>query len=380
LSRRLAGEVVSNEADPNDPSLSTQVVDTSGGHGTHFMTVSVKTLEEREQELYSDCICEVDGRSYPYGKDQSRTFEFLEHPDGTLLRLTWRGETATLWQYLNKALGQRSYLARLQRFCASGEPDSTRRFGRSFWMSVAFSLLAIGTFTLWFGWIGALLIAGVLLVHEFGHWLAMRMTGQPAPRIMLVPFFGGVAVANHPHKSRFDEAFCALMGPGFSVLPCLALLVTAMALGIPPDLSVWLVDGLVDPVETIRQSLALIALLLALVVGALNALQLLPVLPLDGGQVLRALTQSISTFWARRILLLLAAVGILGFGYLGEYLIACVLGLGALHAWHLRSETSEVRPMSKSGLLIICLGYGLAWIVHGGTVFYVIGLMGYEVI
>ena len=58
-------------------------------------------------------------------------------------------------------------------------------------------------------------------LHEFGHWIAMRFTGQPAPRIMLVPFFGGVTLANHPHKTLFRDAFCALMGAGVSALPSL---------------------------------------------------------------------------------------------------------------------------------------------------------------
>jgi hypothetical protein len=62
---------------------------------------------------------------------------------------------------------------------------------------VILSILAVGTFALWLGWIGAVMLTAVLILHEFGHLIAMRLTGQPA-RAMRVPLFGDVALANHP--------------------------------------------------------------------------------------------------------------------------------------------------------------------------------------
>src|SRR5262249_10532684 len=163
----------------------------------------------------------------------------------------------------------------------------------------ALSLVALASFALWLGWMAALLLAAVLFVHEFGHWLAMRLTGQPSPRMMLLPFFGGVTLANHPHRTLFDDAVCALMGAGISALPCLASLIVAWQMGpFRQDDGVW------------RWMM-----MIAFAFGTLNLLQLLPFLPLDGGQVLRALMQSFHAAWARRILIGISAGGVLAFGY-----------------------------------------------------------------
>ena len=211
------------------------------------------------------------------------------------------------------------------------------------------------------------------MLHEFGHWLAMRLTGQPAPRIMLVPFFGGVAVGNHPHKSQFDAAFCALMGPGFSALPCLALLAAALVLGSMEP---------VNDAGTLAQQyfmpplLATAAAALAGFIGLLNLLQLLPVLPLDGGQVLRALVQSFSGIWARRILLAVTGIGIAGFLYIGDLIITGFLALGLFQAWHMGTEPPKARPMRAIGATVICIGYGLTLAVHAGAVFFFISLAG----
>src|SRR5262249_52320409 len=145
--------------------------------------------------------------------------------------LSWRGETATLGQYVRLRRWHAGYLQNLKRYAETGTIVARRRSSPA----LVLSIVAFASFVVWLGWTTALLVAAALIVPESGHWLAMRLTGQPAPRMMLVPFFGGVTLATHPHKTLFKDAFCALMGAGFSAIPCLALLVMAWHLGLVRD-------------------------------------------------------------------------------------------------------------------------------------------------
>ena len=264
------------------------------------------------------------------------------------MTVSWRGETQTLWQYVQRWREYRRFLRRLRRSCETGKVDSGSQMHRSVLKNLGLSALALGSFALWLGWLWAILLAVIILLHELGHWLAMRLTGQPAPRIALVPFFGGVAVANHPHKSRFDDAFCALMGPGFSAFLCVAA---------------FYFGGL-------DFQLAKVVLAFALVVGILNASQLLPVLPLDGGQIVRATLQSFTGRWAQPVLLDVAALGIAAFAHLGNYLAVALLCLGALQAWHLKGDSSGARPMTPAEFIAVTSGYGAVLAVHVGAVIY----------
>lgn len=360
------GEVVASRKLPDDPAVEEHVVDLSKGNGTVLTAVRFRTLAEQAPAFLQIRVCDIDGRPYPFGRVHSDTVELFEHPDGTRAVQSVQFETQALWQFFALRASMSRTWSRRKIFCETGAL-SEPRLGRSFWICLALSVLAIGSFALWLGWIGALLLAAVLVVHEFGHWLAMRMTGQPAPRLLLLPFLGGVAVANHPHKSLFDDAFCCLMGPGFSALPCLLFLLVAFALGVP-DLH----DGWQDVISdfSIPELVALLSVLLAATVGVVNALQLLPLLPLDGGHILRAVVQSFRAAWTRPVLLVLAGLGTVGSALAGEYILAAVLALGALQAWWIKHDIALPRPMGAPGISAICLGYGLVLAVHAGAVFY----------
>ncbi len=378
--RRFHDNLVSVRRLPEDPQVEELVLD-SGGHGAHQTVIQARQLTARRPEFCESHYCRIDSKDEPFGPSQRETLELEEHVGGTLVRLTWCGEAATLWQTLALRHKLKAYMNRLQAFCETGSAQPKAGLQRRLWSSLGLTLAAVGSFALLFGWMGAILITLILVVHEFGHWLAMRMTGQPAPRMVLVPFFGGMAVANHPHKSLFDDAFCALMGAGFSALPCLALLLGGLALGLDQDgmTFAWL-RGSGEP--RLTSLLAETAILLAFAVGLLNAFQLLPLLPLDGGHILRALIQSLSAQWARPVLLGITGLGLLGFsayGWTFDSLAFLLLGatcaLGALQAWNLESPPSAVAPMRTGGLATICLGYGLTLTVHLGTSTYVYWLL-----
>ncbi len=372
-------DTVSVDSVDGDPALQDIVVDSSGGHGTHLVTVRSRTLAEARPESYETRIEAIDGKDFPFGAEHAETLELLPHPDGTAAGLDWQGETRSLWQYLGVRRAVRGYMDRLKRYCETGEVVAKAQAGRkSLRNSLILSALAIGSFAIWLGWIGALVLTGILVVHEFGHWLAMRLTGQPAPRMILIPFFGGVAVANHPHKSQFDDAFCSLMGAGFSLLLCLALLLAATFLG-APDMGVFTAEAapeLAEPAFTTREVMATVAVGLTVLVALLNLLQLLPFLPLDGGHVLRSILQSFSAKWARWVALGLAGLGAAGFGYVGYYILAGFMGLGALQAWHMGAEATESRPMGVGEVALVGLGYGMIIVAYASAMVYGVRLFG----
>ncbi|HYJ04464.1 MAG TPA: M50 family metallopeptidase [Chthoniobacterales bacterium] len=113
---------------------------------------------------------------------------------------------------------------------------------------------------------------GIVLLHEFGHALACRQSGGTADQIVLWPL-GGIAFVNPPRRPG-AVLWSIAAGPLVNVLlvPVLyvALSLASQRANESPDLYVliWYV---------FRINIALLIF------------NLLPVYPLDGGQILRAL-------------------------------------------------------------------------------------------
>jgi hypothetical protein len=114
----------------------------------------------------------------------------------------------------------------------------------------------------------ALLLAAVLLFHEFGHWVAMRLSGQQDVRIFFIPLFGAVTTARSLPTTAGARAAIALAGP----VPGIVLGIVLLKLFHQPGLG---------------RGAAVILLYL-------NVLNLLPIGFLDGGRVVSSL------FLARR--------------------------------------------------------------------------------
>ena len=56
----------------------------------------------------------------------------------------------------------------------------------------------------------------VVALHELGHMAAFRVMGHRRVRMIFIPLLGGIAIGGRPYDSRFEVAFVALMGAGFS--------------------------------------------------------------------------------------------------------------------------------------------------------------------
>lgn len=213
------------------------------------------------------------------------------------------------------------------------------------------SLLAFAYLLTQFSWQNAIVLAGVILWHEYGHLLAYQLTGRTGNRMMLVPFFGGIAVAGAPHRNEFERAFCALMGPGI----CAPLSVGAYALwyyDILPQYDLWL--------WSIFYFSALI-----------NLLNLLPIYPLDGGQAAESFLRSFLPGQIATHLSGLAVVGILvlvGFKY---YQMALFVGFFAFMGLRTLPLRSMLPAMSSGQAIAMAIFYALIAGAHG-AVFYLI--------
>ena len=130
-----------------------------------------------------------------------------------------------------------------------------------------------------FGVLATLVIFVGVALHELGHAVVARRVGIPVLGIVLLPIGGVAALGRNPERPR-QELVIALAGPLVNV-----------ALAIPLALALALV-GMQPALQTASyglpgwRSLLAIAFMANLALAAFN---LLPIFPLDGGKVLRAL-------------------------------------------------------------------------------------------
>ena len=149
--------------------------------------------------------------------------------------------------------------------------------------SIALMLSLLVTLWLWglaFDWRTAALLVGVLLLHESGHALAMRLFGWGDLHMFFVPFMGAVVTGKRPRELPvWKEAIVLFAGPLPGLLAALALLA-------------W-----PSPLPRLLHSTAIMAVIV-------NAFNLLPLMPLDGGRLVEI---ALFSRWPRGRVALLAA-------------------------------------------------------------------------
>ncbi|MCC7191733.1 MAG: site-2 protease family protein [Phycisphaeraceae bacterium] len=133
----------------------------------------------------------------------------------------------------------------------------------------------------------------IVLLHEFGHALACRSVGGTANRIVLWPL-GGVAFVSPPARPG-ALLWSIAAGPLVNLLLIPVTLALAIAVGV-----VWN-DGF-HQITDIRK----LFFMLAWINVGLFVFNMLPVYPLDGGQIL----QSILWFFMKRSTSIAIAAGI----------------------------------------------------------------------
>ncbi|TGQ39761.1 site-2 protease family protein [Mesorhizobium sp. M00.F.Ca.ET.216.01.1.1] len=243
----------------------------------------------------------------------------------------------------------------------------TGRYRKGGWFEHPLSQIGfavLSAFILWpfFGLnLGGLALAAILTsvvaLHELGHMAAFRLTGHRKARMIFIPLLGGIAIGGRPYDSRFEVAFVALMGAGFSAF-LVPLLIAASALA----------SG---------EGHGLAAALLATLTGCaalFNIANLVPVWKFDGGQVLRQLCPG-PVALAFASFFLLSALLALGWqaGFSSGFLLAAGAIFAALSLLTMGSAVKprhELKPirtvdrLAMAGALLAVFaihGYGVLW-------------------
>jgi Zn-dependent protease len=183
-----------------------------------------------------------------------------------------------------------------------------------------------------------LALFAIVTLHEFGHSLACRQVGGHADRIVLWPL-GGVAYVDPPQRPG-ATLWSIAAGPlvNVALLPVLVgLLLVGRSAGLAeswPDAAAWL------------RAIAFIN------VGLL-VFNLLPVYPLDGGQILRSLLWFVlgraRSLTVASVVGFVGVLGLLGLALrIGSLWIGIIAAFVAMSCWqgfqHSRSLSRLARP------------------------------------
>jgi len=127
-------------------------------------------------------------------------------------------------------------------------------------------LVSVAAYTLIWGWQFAAGFVLLLLLHEMGHVIQLRREGIEASAPMFIPFLGAVISAKSLGDDAVAEARVGLAGPILGTIAAASLIPIAIVTG-----------------NNLFMALAFTGFLL-------NLFNLLPVVPLDGGRAMAALS------------------------------------------------------------------------------------------
>jgi len=191
-------------------------------------------------------------------------------------------------------------------------------------------VVSVGAYALIFPVWFAVGFVVLIWIHEMGHVLQLRREGIPASAPWFIPFLGAFVAMKQMPKNALAEARVGLAGPVLGSLGALGAWGVYEATGAPLFLG------------------------LAYVGFFLNLFNLLPMLPLDGGRAVGALSP---VFWVVGLAIMVALL----FVYPNPVLI--IIGfLGGAELWRRwRSrntpEARQYREMEPSQRLIVGLVY-----------------------
>ncbi len=196
-------------------------------------------------------------------------------------------------------------------------------------------LVSIAAYSLLWGWKFAFGFVVLLLVHEMGHVIQLRREGIEASAPMFIPFLGAAVMAKSLGDDATAEARVGLAGPILGTLGALALLPLALS---------GTGDGF-------WEALVFTGLLL-------NLFNLLPVVPLDGGRAMAALSP-----WMWFVGLFVMAVVTFAIPNPILILILLLAAYETYRRWKARKQGGDevqayyrVKPAHRAAILAVYLG------------------------
>ena len=175
-------------------------------------------------------------------------------------------------------------------------------FAASAWLLVGSIVAFIILGGILWDWKFAIMLIPILLVHELGHFIAMKIFGYRNVKMFFIPMLGAAVTANQMAVPGWKKVVVSLAGP----LPGIVL---AIPLG---------VAGIVLEQDWMLEAAALTAII--------NGFNLLPILPLDGGWVMHTLIFS-RAYVLDIIFRVMASVGLVGLGILLDTKIMIYFGV-----------------------------------------------------
>lgn len=210
-------------------------------------------------------------------------------------------------------------------------------------VKLALAAASVAVYSVMFTFEFALALVAVMIFHEYGHVRAMKKFGIPTKGFYLIPFLGGIAVGDKT-KTQWESLYISMMGPVYG------LAMTA----------VFYVIFLV----TNSHFCGLVAATSAL----LNLVNLFPVHPLDGGQVIKALVFSRRNQLAFFLLLALSALCLYAAWTFGFYFLCFFIVIGVVDIitnWSV-PISADMTPLKTYGIWFSLLWYllvALAFII-----------------
>jgi Zn-dependent protease len=200
-------------------------------------------------------------------------------------------------------------------------------------------LVSVAAYALIWGWQFALGFVLLLFVHEMGHVIQLRREGVPATAPMFIPFLGAFVGMKRLPDDAAAEARVGLAGPILGSIACLV------------PLGIYVVTG-----NELFQALAFTGFFL-------NLINLAPVVPLDGGRAMAALSP---WMWFVGFALLVAVAIVFP-----NPIVFLILIFGAMETWR-RFKTRKdpenqayykVKPSTRFAVAVVYVGLAVALVV-----------------
>lgn len=206
-------------------------------------------------------------------------------------------------------------------------------------LKAGLALTTLSVYSILFSVEFALALIAILVFHEYGHLRAMKKFGIPTKGMYLIPFVGGLAVGDKPN-TRWQDVYISLMGPIYGLFMTVVCYLAYLA--------------------TDNHFIGMVASFSALI----NLFNLLPIHPLDGGRVIKALVFSGRKKIALIFLLTLSALFFvlsftLGFALIGFFIILGVIDI--VSEWR-TALAADITPLTSYGIWF-CLLWYLATVV-----------------
>lgn len=206
------------------------------------------------------------------------------------------------------------------------------------------ALVSVAAYSLFWGWQFAAGFVALMFVHEMGHVIQLRREGIKATTPMFIPFLGAAIFSRSLGNNAAAEARVGLAGPVLGTLGAGAVALLAALTG-----------------SDLLRALAYVGFLL-------NLINLVPVVPFDGGRAMAAIAPRM---WFVGIAAIVAMIVWLGNPFLWVFLVLALLEMP--RRWRqLRSRTLEQAAFYRVsrgqrlaiGLvyigLVVLLGFGMS--------------------